>query len=323
MRKALFIIISVFAWSCSSTLPPVADDTPGAFQYYSESQSLLTQQKYDEALNKINRAIGINPNFARFFYLKGEISLKQEKYQPALNSFEKAIEIRSNYTEALLQIARINENFLKKYNLAAENYKKLFSLNNSETKYLLFTADNYLKIEETSKCFLALDEYRKESILQGKLFDKQYYELQGHLNLKLGKYESALQFAEELITLDMNDPGGLRIMAKSLFALNEFDRGILFVNRLLKAGNEDGDLYYYRGVYYFKKNNLTDAQAQFLIALNKGTNESAVYKYMAMLIEKTDPERALEYYQNYRRTISSETELQLIDIKIEELSKKI
>ena len=89
-----------------------------------EIESLITNSKYDEALNKCNGIIGDSNTIGLAYYYIGEICLAQNKKQEAINAFYLAYNNDHNRIESLSNIASIYFNEAD-YQKAIEIYQSI------------------------------------------------------------------------------------------------------------------------------------------------------------------------------------------------------
>ena len=66
---------------------------PNAEKYIAEGVSLYNEENYDEALEKFDKALELNPNLAEVWFYKGIILQTKDMNKEALECYEKSIEI--------------------------------------------------------------------------------------------------------------------------------------------------------------------------------------------------------------------------------------
>lgn len=117
---------------------------------FDEARNLLTQQKYKEAAEALDRMTPNNKNKDEFWYLRGVVSLKLRNYDAAQEYFERAVLLdkKSKYYQikgmAHFEVFEIEE--------AIESFLKALALepNNATTHFFL------------SICYLFLDDPRSD-----------------------------------------------------------------------------------------------------------------------------------------------------------------
>ncbi len=83
-------------------LKPLLAQKP-AYDASEQASTLLSQNKYSQALAKINEAIHFYPNESLFYTAKGDILFQQKKHKLALAQYEKAISLNDQYFYSYLQ----------------------------------------------------------------------------------------------------------------------------------------------------------------------------------------------------------------------------
>ena len=86
------------------------------------------EKKFSKALNFINEAIKINPNFAETYNVQGNTLNELKQLNQAIISYDKAIKINPNFSNAYYNKGLVLHE-LKNTNLAIENYKKAIKIN--------------------------------------------------------------------------------------------------------------------------------------------------------------------------------------------------
>jgi tetratricopeptide (TPR) repeat protein len=104
--------------------------------------NLLSQRKYDEAIQAYDKAIELNPEYSDWYH-KGIALASQGKHDEAIQAYDKAIELNPKYSDAWINKGNIL--FCQhKYNETVQALEKGFKLN--PLNFLLMsrqTASNY------------------------------------------------------------------------------------------------------------------------------------------------------------------------------------
>ena len=98
-------------------------DPKSAYAYYGWGNTLINQRKYDEALEKYKQAIELDPEFAPACGGWGAVLANQGKYDEAIEKFQKAIKIDPKSAYAYYGWGDVLER-QRKYDEAIEKYKK-------------------------------------------------------------------------------------------------------------------------------------------------------------------------------------------------------
>ncbi|MCZ8039749.1 MAG: tetratricopeptide repeat-containing serine protease family protein, partial [Microcystis sp. LE17-20A] len=101
---------------------------PRAAWYLNRGLLYSDLQKYELALSDYNKAIDINPNYAKAYNNRGFLYHNQQKYELALSDYNKAIDINPNYALAYNNRGLLYHN-QQKYELALSDYNKAIDIN--------------------------------------------------------------------------------------------------------------------------------------------------------------------------------------------------
>ena len=87
------------------TRTPTPLPTPSALQYLLDANSSFKQEKYEDAILNINRAIELEPDNSKAFTLLGLIYLRQENPDEAITTLKKAVELDPKNAYAYLYLS--------------------------------------------------------------------------------------------------------------------------------------------------------------------------------------------------------------------------
>ena len=73
---------------------------PDANAYCDQAESFLNDERYDEALEKFQKAIDIKPDYARAHFGRGHVYRRTKRQVNAIIAFQQAIKFKPNYKEA-------------------------------------------------------------------------------------------------------------------------------------------------------------------------------------------------------------------------------
>ncbi|MCA2896703.1 tetratricopeptide repeat-containing S1 family peptidase, partial [Microcystis sp. M039S1] len=130
---------------------------PRAAWYYNRGNLYYYQQKYDLALSDYDKAIELNPNYAKAYYNRGVLYYDQKKYELALADWNKAIELNPNFTDAYYNRGNLYYN-QQKYDLALSDYNKAIDINPNDAGAYLNRGGLY---SYQQKYELALADFNK------------------------------------------------------------------------------------------------------------------------------------------------------------------
>lgn len=291
-----------------------------AFEYYTESIDSVSSQSYESALKLIQQAIQLNPNFAKFYHLEGDIYIYLSQPDSALKSYLKATDRRSNSVDVYIKIATIYEQEFLDYDSAIAFYRRALAVDNSKLELLLNIASCYLENNQIQLAQAKVEEYQKLLEAENYQLSFDYYFLSGKIFYLQHDYDYALKLLNEAIHLKPKHFQSRLLFAKTLFKLEKYEEGLRHINQLLNYDNQVGELYFYRGVYYYHKKNFQDALTLFDIALKLDENLLEAHYYLGNIYEALKQfSEALTHYRKYRESMEKEESIIEIETKINKI----
>jgi len=305
----LFLIIVFFLVQCS----PISRSSlekpklQNGFEYYSASVDSMNAGSYNSALELAKESIKLNPNYAKFYLLKGDVYYKLSNPEQALDSYMRATQLRSSSVEAYLRIANIYELEYNNYDEAIKYYRKSYAVNNSIHDILIDIGECYLAKDEIILAKNKAEEYKNLTEADNKLLSFDYYYLNGKINLSQHIYNEAKQDFEQALKINKKHFYAKLLLIKSLFELNKSEEGLRYTNELMQVDDKVGELYFFRGLYYFLKNKNKDALGLFEQALNLDDTLLKSHYYLGKIYESLgDKEKSLKHFRQYRKTMQNE-----------------
>lgn len=105
-------------------------DPEYARAYASRGSAYRKLEKYEQAMGDYNRALEINPNYAWAYYGRAEVHRLQKEYVQAISDLNRALEVIPNYGRAYAQRG-LNNLWLGNPNQAKEDYNRSWELNSA------------------------------------------------------------------------------------------------------------------------------------------------------------------------------------------------
>jgi tetratricopeptide (TPR) repeat protein len=311
---AIYISLLVFIFSCSPYSRP--ETTPlekeKAFNYYLKSLDAYQNGEFRQALEQVERAIAINDHFAQFYELQGNIYLALYNETDALEAFYDALRYRSNYTAVLKGIGDIYFS-QGKYTDAIQYFNKALGSDNLSYALHLNIADSYLQLGDYTRALFSLKEYQRSIMLYNGTLENRYHALSGEAYFYREEYEKSI------VSLKQANPTDhvLYLLGRNYYALKDFDTGITYFNTLMKRNQNEGAWYFYRGIYFYQKDNYVDALGQFKQALLIDPSIYDAHYFMGKIHEMNKEYRAAwESFRLYRESMTDKDELRYLHEKV-------
>jgi len=314
------IFFSVVVLSSSWILPGCApyslpekktySEKDDPYIYYAQSIESYEAKNYQLALENIDIALKLNNNLAQFYQLKGDIHRSLSENNKAIEAYQNAINKRSNFIDANLSLADLYEK-LKQYEEAIRYYKRAAGLEPERIEILLKIVNCYIKWNEMSVADHFLNNYKKSAAEQNKTVSDRYHVLRGEVLFLTNKYEQSLQFLDKM---SQPDSLTLYLYGKNYYALEEFDKGVTYFNRLLNEDKNNGSWYYYRGIYFFQQKDYGDAKGQFQYALQLDSTLYEPHYYLGKIfLNENDNSAALQEFELYLQSAIKEEEVEEVE----------
>jgi tetratricopeptide (TPR) repeat protein len=141
-------------------------DSQAVYESYPsvDATNLYFQKKYDEAIDRINKAIEIDPQEAYAYSLRGSIYFSAKKYQQAFQDSRKAIELNPNASDALFLSGQIHYH-LGNYYQAIKDYRKCIDIGKSMIIFYLLgqpiETQNSINFFYLGRCYHKLKDYKE------------------------------------------------------------------------------------------------------------------------------------------------------------------
>ena len=312
MKILLYLLFPVLFYlhiSCNPySLPENTSTKETAFTIYLEGLDLYEAGEYEQAMQKVVKAIGMNRNFAQFHQLKGDIYRKYGNSEQALQAYEEALRTRSNFTGAYRSMGEIYFE-KRKYQNAIRSYKKILATDANQIDVYLDLASCYLEIGEFQIVKTNLGDYRRLAIENTVTPEDRLDLLYGKVYYKTEDFRKALEHFEAFYQKNADNQEAMFLLGRTHYALENFERGVGFFNKLIRVNAKSGAWYLYRGIYFFQKNDMQDAKGQFDYALKLDDTLHEVHYFLGRIHEiHGEISMALQKYRLYRDNAGTKVE---------------
>ncbi len=169
-----------------------------AVDYYNQAYELQKQKKYDKAIQVLDKAIKLNPDYMIAYQARGNAFFALREYELAFDDYCDAIDIEPR--NAMNFYNRANTyNALKIYDSAIADFTQAVTLRPDYAYAYWARGLAYSNFKDRNKAF---EDYNRAIILDPKLLDA--YNSRGLNYLFRGNYEAALKDFKKAIELDEN-----------------------------------------------------------------------------------------------------------------------
>ncbi len=272
----------LFIFSCvtkKKTKQENALELPAIF-YYKQALNLVESQKYNQALKQLDTAIVLKPEFAQFYYARGQIYELLDKNILAIDSYETALKYKSFFPDAWKSVSLLYMNE-KEYDKAVQVLRNLVEVNPDSLNYEIRLADAYLHL---NKPLLAFERIKNFENQQGD--SREIFRIKGMAYFLIQNYKDAIQNLEHYVKYKQDNFDAIKYLGFAYIENGNLEKGISLLNRALSLYSDDPEIYLYRAVYFIKQGKHDIALDQFNLALNLDDQNSVVLlensKFMLM-----------------------------------------
>ena len=209
---------------------------PEAGKLYNEGNALLKDGNVNGAIEKYNLALAIENDY-RIYYQKGVALKKADKLEDSKIAFEECLKLNSSFEGALNALGGVYFS-MGNYSAAIENFEKVLNSN----------ASSSIKTKVKKNISLA-------------------YAKLGNESLAGGNSQKGIEYLKKSVENDNYDAAYLSL-AKVYSELGKWDESIEAAQNALKYRSKitKGGPYYYIGISYKGKGDMTKAKENFKLA---------------------------------------------------------
>ncbi len=226
---------------------------PEAGKLYNAGNKMLKSGNYMGAVQEYDKALAIDKDY-RTYYQKGMALKKANKYDEARDAFESCLKVNPGFDAAYNALGGVYFS-LGKYQEAADNFEKVIEI----------SKNNSVKKMVQSNLALA-------------------YTKLGTIAMSDGNSTKAIDFLQKAVNNSNYDAAYLAL-AKIYSETGSYDKSIEAAEKALKYRKtiSKGGPYYYMGVAYKSKGDLTKAKEMFTEARQDATyRKTAEYELTAL-----------------------------------------
>jgi len=263
--------------------------------------------EYALAMERVNKALQINPNSHKAYNARGALYSSRKQYSQALDDYFAAIKIRPDYTESFFNIGNVYRN-LGNTDLALKAYGDAIRIDRHYFNVYINRGSLYGSLK---KYDLAIDDFNKALLIRPEL--PEVYLNIGNIYGLQKDYVTAVKFYDK--ALERNP-----VLAKALFnrgnafeLKGDFALAIKDYEEILQTDPRNLEAYNHIGISYLKMDKHEDAISVYSRALVVapsytkarfkraeifsvlGEYRSAIFDYKEIL--RSDPRNAESFYR--------------------------
>ncbi|MEM7008025.1 MAG: tetratricopeptide repeat protein [Thermodesulfobacteriota bacterium] len=278
-------------------------DDNSAYLKYNLALMYISSGRIDDALEKLEKSIEIDPNHSQSFTLLGKIyasSKDSEQREKSIKILKRAVELNPRDAESLLFLGII-ETEAGNYNSAEKHFKKITELYPDNERGFFFLARLYYEKGDFDKA----EELYNESLQLNPSFVMALIEL-ALVYEKQGRYEESENIYKSIISLYPNTLDTYVRYGNFLFRVNRKEDAQEQFEKAENLDYRNPDLKLRLGLLYIENREFDKAIEEFqLILLGNPNDEKAKYYLALSYIEVGNYTEALKLLE----TIDSDSEL--------------
>ena len=206
----------------------IAEKIKNAEMHKNRGDTYLEQEKYEQAIQEYDKAIELNPNFAKAYCNRGWSYLSLGEKERAIQDYSKAIALNPNLVNAY------NERGIAYYGLgekeqAINDYDKAINLNPNDDSAYFYCGVAY---RDLGKYERAIQYYDKAIELNPNF--AMAYNYRGHAYSKLGQKERAIQDFDKAIALNPNYAEAYNNRGVEYYYLKQYQKALRDFNKALE-----------------------------------------------------------------------------------------
>jgi lipoprotein NlpI len=248
--------------SCSNLIQSGSLSQPHlALAFGSRGAAYLSKRDLDHAMQDLDQAIRLNPNYAEALSNQALIYYDRGDYDRAIQNLDQAILLNPNSAEMLSN--RGNSYAGKgEFDLAIQDVDQAIRLNPSYAPAYVIRGSAYVGKGEFDRAMQDFD--------QAVQINPSYapaYQQRGTAFVHGGQYDRAIQDFSQSLQLDPNEPVALHNRGFLYAAKGDFEHAIQDYDQVIRLDPGDADAYEKRGAFQFCLAQYENAKKSFAGAL--------------------------------------------------------
>jgi tetratricopeptide (TPR) repeat protein len=207
----------------------------------------FTMRRFPEAIQYAHTLKKMDPTQKVAYYI-GKAAYEQESYGDALKYLAEAAAEDAQNPEIPYYMARSYADMLN-YKTAIPHFQKAISLKPAEARWIYEMALTYYGMHDDKNAL----KYMLEAAEKGYPRDPEYLENLGVAYLNSGETEKGLQVLKEILQRRPTDQNILNLLAEGNYNAKKWDEAIGYWDQLLTLDKENASALYMIGMSYQKK----------------------------------------------------------------------
>lgn len=238
-----------------------------------KSENLMALKEYQKAFDNMVTAIERYPNSFWVSNYMGVMLMTFNENSMAIDQLTRSLELAANAEDSAMALTNRSSAYsaIRIFDKAYNDLIRAHELNPEDVSTLInlgAVCDEIGKTEEGIS-FLKealkkdLNDFEKKGVLANLGFQHQ----------NLGKYEVAIDYYNQVLAIDPNEPLGYSNRSYNRMQTDDTKGAMEDIERSIKLYPENAYAYYVKGLIYLKMDKTKSACKEFQIALDKGFTE--------------------------------------------------
>ncbi|MEG4572845.1 tetratricopeptide repeat protein [Microcoleus sp. N3A4] len=243
-----------------------------------KGRCLNSLERYDEALECLDKAIESDSNYARAWANRGDVLESLKRYDEALVSYDKAIELDEDDPWHWAKRGYLLNN-LKHYEEALESFDRAIELDEDDPWDWASRGDvldNLKRYEE------ALESYDRAIELDANY--QWAWRMRGDVLNNLERYEEALESYDWAIELDENDPWAWTNRGDVLNNLERYEEALVSYDRAIELDANNKFAWFLRGLLLNDLERYEEALVSYDRAIELDANNKFAWRWRSYVL---------------------------------------
>ncbi len=250
-----------------------------ATQYKEKGTKLAKEGNYTEAIENLNKAIQIEPNYAAAYNNRGIVKMQLKQYEEAIADFTQAIKI-NNQDPAYFINRGITREKINKIHEAINDYGSAIDLEPYNPEYYVKRGILYDRLKEYKKAVedfnmaIKFDQNNADYYYfrgLSKLSSEEYFD--GHKDLfkaaQMGSFKSKNMIIDVFFNnISDDEEFALSVRSSMKLHLKDYEGAIEDLDKLIKISPKNGKYYLTRGVAKIRSEKRSEGCRDLKKALN-------------------------------------------------------